>query len=91
MAVYTCRVSSVLSGDTRQFGKQHLLDASEETCWHSDALPAADGDQQQQAAVNWIEIAFREPVRVRQVNLMFQVRVPESMSRYDADRCGMHA
>ncbi|XP_031948437.1 nuclear receptor 2C2-associated protein isoform X2 [Corvus moneduloides] len=30
------RVSSVLNRDVKQFGKQHLFDGSEETCWNSD-------------------------------------------------------
>uniref|UniRef100_A0A8U7NF03 Nuclear receptor 2C2 associated protein n=1 Tax=Corvus moneduloides TaxID=1196302 RepID=A0A8U7NF03_CORMO len=29
-------VSSVLNRDVKQFGKQHLFDGSEETCWNSD-------------------------------------------------------
>ncbi|KAI7868751.1 galactose-binding domain-like protein [Spinellus fusiger] len=30
------RVSSVLNRDNASFGKQHLLDGSEETCWNSE-------------------------------------------------------
>ncbi|RMB89773.1 hypothetical protein DUI87_33788 [Hirundo rustica rustica] len=30
------RVSSVLNRDVKHFGKQHLFDGSEETCWNSD-------------------------------------------------------
>ncbi|XP_063084107.1 nuclear receptor 2C2-associated protein isoform X2 [Cavia porcellus] len=32
------RVSSVLNRNTRQFGKKHLFDQEEETCWNSDQL-----------------------------------------------------
>ncbi|XP_041326998.1 nuclear receptor 2C2-associated protein isoform X1 [Pyrgilauda ruficollis] len=32
------RVSSVLNRDVKQFGKQHLFDGSEETCWNSDQV-----------------------------------------------------
>ncbi|XP_051684080.2 nuclear receptor 2C2-associated protein isoform X2 [Oryctolagus cuniculus] len=32
------RVSSVLHRNTRQFGKKHLFDQDEETCWNSDQL-----------------------------------------------------
>ncbi|XP_036169526.1 nuclear receptor 2C2-associated protein isoform X2 [Myotis myotis] len=32
------RVSSVLNRNTRQFGKKHLFDQDEETCWNSDQL-----------------------------------------------------
>ncbi|XP_031460001.1 nuclear receptor 2C2-associated protein isoform X2 [Phasianus colchicus] len=30
------RVSSVLNRDVKQFGKKHMFDANEETCWNSD-------------------------------------------------------
>ena len=30
------KVSSVLNKDSKQFGKQHLLDSSVETCWNSE-------------------------------------------------------
>jgi len=30
------RVSSVLNRNTKAFGKQHLFDGSDETCWNSD-------------------------------------------------------
>uniref|UniRef100_F7DVT0 Nuclear receptor 2C2 associated protein n=1 Tax=Equus caballus TaxID=9796 RepID=F7DVT0_HORSE len=33
------RVSSVLNRNTRQFGKKHLFDQDEETCWNSDQVP----------------------------------------------------
>lgn len=32
------RVSSVLNRDTTSFGKQHLTDGSEETCWNSEQV-----------------------------------------------------
>ncbi|XP_048198615.1 nuclear receptor 2C2-associated protein isoform X2 [Perognathus longimembris pacificus] len=32
------RVSSVLNRNTQQFGKKHLFDQEEETCWNSDQL-----------------------------------------------------
>ena len=32
------RVSSVLNRDVKQFGKKHLLDGDEETCWNSDQV-----------------------------------------------------
>ncbi|RLV64056.1 hypothetical protein DV515_00017640 [Chloebia gouldiae] len=36
------RVSSVLNRDVKHFGKQHLFDGSEETCWNSDQNFAAE-------------------------------------------------
>lgn len=35
-----CRVSSVLNRDVKQFGKKHMFDTSEETCWNSDQVGA---------------------------------------------------
>ena len=37
-AVYTCRVSSTLNRDTKQFGKKFLFDGRNETCWNSDQV-----------------------------------------------------
>lgn len=34
------RVSSVLNRDVKQFGKKHMFDANEETCWNSDQVGA---------------------------------------------------
>ena len=35
---YTCRVSSTLNRDTKQFGKKYLFDGKSETCWNSDQV-----------------------------------------------------
>lgn len=35
---HPCRVSSVLNRDVKQFGKKHMFDANEETCWNSDQV-----------------------------------------------------
>lgn len=32
------RVSSVLNRDTKQFGKKHLVDNDDDTCWNSDQV-----------------------------------------------------
>ena len=32
------KVSSVLGKDVRNYGKQHLFDGKEETCWNSDQV-----------------------------------------------------
>jgi len=32
------RVSSVLNSDKKQFGKSHMFDAKEDTCWNSDEV-----------------------------------------------------
>jgi len=32
------RVSSVLNRDKKQFGKSHMFDGKEDTCWNSDEV-----------------------------------------------------
>jgi len=32
------RVSSVLNHDKKQFGKSHMFDGKEDTCWNSDEV-----------------------------------------------------
>ncbi|NXW80013.1 NR2CA protein, partial [Hirundo rustica] len=54
-------VSSVLNRDVKHFGKQHLFDGSEETCWNSD-----------QGASQWVTLCFPRPVRVSQLHVQFQ-------------------
>jgi len=55
------RVSSVLNRDTKQFGKSHLFDGDEETCWNSD-----------QGSPQWILLEFEEVVALREVHIQFQ-------------------
>ncbi|NWW83561.1 NR2CA protein, partial [Climacteris rufus] len=55
------RVSSVLHRDAKQFGKQHLFDGNEDTCWNSD-----------QGTSQWVSLEFPRPVRVSQLHLQFQ-------------------
>ena len=38
LSIHYFRVSSVLNRDTKQFGKSHLFDGDEETCWNSDQV-----------------------------------------------------
>ncbi|RKO99310.1 hypothetical protein CXG81DRAFT_20583 [Caulochytrium protostelioides] len=59
--VVKLRVSSVLNRDTKTYGKQHLLDASEETCWNSD-----------EGAAQWVDLQFDRPVEIFAVHLMCQ-------------------
>uniref|UniRef100_A0A8U7NEQ3 Nuclear receptor 2C2-associated protein n=1 Tax=Corvus moneduloides TaxID=1196302 RepID=A0A8U7NEQ3_CORMO len=54
-------VSSVLNRDVKQFGKQHLFDGSEETCWNSD-----------QGTSQWVTLDFPQPVKVSQLHIQFQ-------------------
>ncbi|XP_045846925.1 nuclear receptor 2C2-associated protein isoform X1 [Meles meles] len=55
------RVSSVLNRDTRQFGKKHLFDQNEETCWNSDQGPS-----------QWVRLEFPQRIRVSQLQIQFQ-------------------
>ncbi|NWS20032.1 NR2CA protein, partial [Pachyramphus minor] len=55
-----CRVSSVLKRDGKQFGKQHMFDGSEETCWISD-----------QGTSQWVTLDFPHPVKVSQLHIQF--------------------
>ncbi|NXH11678.1 NR2CA protein, partial [Bucco capensis] len=60
-AATATRVSSVLNRDGKQFGKQHLFDGSEETCWNSD-----------QGICQWVTLDFPGTVKVSQLQLQFQ-------------------
>ncbi|NXT14422.1 NR2CA protein, partial [Prunella fulvescens] len=55
------RVSSVLNRDVKHFGKQHLFDGSEETCWNSD-----------QGTCQWVTLDFPRPVKVSELHIQFQ-------------------
>ncbi|XP_006885924.1 PREDICTED: nuclear receptor 2C2-associated protein [Elephantulus edwardii] len=55
------RVSSVLHRNTRQFGKKHLFDQDEETCWNSDQGPC-----------QWVMLEFPQCVRISQLQIQFQ-------------------
>ncbi|XP_065604923.1 nuclear receptor 2C2-associated protein [Cyrtonyx montezumae] len=55
------RVSSVLNRDVKQFGKKHMFDANEETCWNSD-----------QGGHQWVTLDFPSTVRVSQLHIQFQ-------------------
>ncbi|XP_071434258.1 nuclear receptor 2C2-associated protein isoform X2 [Pithys albifrons albifrons] len=57
----TTRVSSVLNRDGKQFGKKHMFDMSEETCWNSD-----------QGTYQWVTLDFPRPVKVSQLHIQFQ-------------------
>ena len=54
-------VSSVLNRDIKQFGKKHLLDGNDDTCWNSD-----QGEQQH------INLKFSAMVNIEVIQLQFQ-------------------
>ncbi|CAO3589132.1 unnamed protein product [Absidia cylindrospora] len=55
------KVSSVLNRDTTSFGKQHLIDGTEETCWNSE-----------QGLPQHILVDFGSPATVQGIHLIFQ-------------------
>ncbi|KAF7732831.1 Nuclear receptor 2C2-associated protein [Apophysomyces ossiformis] len=55
------KVSSVLNRDNGNFGKQHLIDGNEETCWNSE-----------QGTPQHIIVDFGSSVSIRSVVLTFQ-------------------
>lgn len=55
------RVSSVLNRDVKGFGKQHLTDKNEDTCWNSD-----------QGSPQWVHVEFPSPVLPSELQLQFQ-------------------
>uniref|UniRef100_U3K0R4 Nuclear receptor 2C2 associated protein n=1 Tax=Ficedula albicollis TaxID=59894 RepID=U3K0R4_FICAL len=71
------RVSSVLNRDVKQFGKQHLFDGSEETCWNSD-----------QGTSQWVTLDFPRPVKVSQLHIQFQGGFSSQLCTLEGCRAG---
>ncbi|KAL9646688.1 hypothetical protein ABK040_001111 [Willaertia magna] len=59
--ISNCKVSSVLNRNNKEFGKQHLFDGNEETCWNSH-----------QGKPQHIYIEFKEPIHINKIHLTFQ-------------------
>ena len=59
--VSSLRVSSVLGGNVREYGKQRLFDPSPDSCWNSE-----------QGSPQCISLTFRCPVDVAHLRLAFQ-------------------
>jgi len=55
------KVSSVLNKNSKEFGKQHLFDGNEETCWNSH-----------QGKPQYIYLEFKQPVLINKVHMVFQ-------------------
>ncbi|NWI84811.1 NR2CA protein, partial [Pitta sordida] len=71
------RVSSVLNRDVKQFGRQHMFDGSEETCWNSD-----------QGTCQWVTLDFPRPVKVSQLHLQFQGGFSSRLCTLEGCRAG---
>ncbi|XP_076978182.1 nuclear receptor 2C2-associated protein [Tamandua tetradactyla] len=69
------RVSSVLNRNTRQFGKKHMFDQDEETCWNSDQGPS-----------QWVMLEFPQRVRVSQLQIQFQGGFSSRRGRLEASQ-----
>ncbi|KAJ1920803.1 Nuclear receptor 2C2-associated protein [Mycoemilia scoparia] len=59
--VQKSRVSSVLNKDTVSFGRHHLFDGKEETCWNSE-----EGKSQ------FVQIIFEDLVTIESIKCQFQ-------------------
>ncbi|XP_028641906.1 nuclear receptor 2C2-associated protein isoform X2 [Grammomys surdaster] len=71
------RVSSVLNRNSRQFGKKHLFDQDEETCWNSDQGPS-----------QWVSLEFPQCVQITQLQVQFQGGFSSRHSRLEGSRGG---
>ncbi|KAK2541861.1 Nr2c2ap [Columba livia] len=71
------RVSSVLNRDVKQFGKKHMFDASEETCWNSD-----------QGSSQWVTLDFPSTVRISQLHIQFQGGFSSRLCTLEGCRAG---
>ncbi|NXW42871.1 NR2CA protein, partial [Nyctiprogne leucopyga] len=71
------RVSSVLNRDVKQFGKKHMFDASEETCWNSDQGPC-----------QWVTLDFPCTVKVSQLHIQFQGGFSSRLCTLEGCRAG---
>ncbi|NXQ89235.1 NR2CA protein, partial [Nyctibius grandis] len=71
------RVSSVLNRDVKQFGKKHMFDGSEETCWNSD-----------QGTCQWVTLDFPRTVKVSQLHVQFQGGFSSRLCTLEGCRAG---
>lgn len=59
---FSAKVSSVLNKNVKEFGKQHLFDGREDTCWNSD-----------QGCPQFILLSFAQPQKtISEVQVQFQ-------------------
>lgn len=61
LSTFSCKVSSVLNRNIKEFGKKHLFDGCEETCWNSD-----------QGSPQFITITLNKVKTVNALKLQFQ-------------------
>ncbi|KAM6041858.1 nuclear receptor 2C2-associated protein isoform 2-T3 [Chlamydotis macqueenii] len=71
------RVSSVLNRDVKQFGKKHMFDGNEETCWNSD-----------QGTCQWVTLDFPRTVKLSQLHIQFQGGFSSRLCTLEGCRAG---
>jgi hypothetical protein len=59
--LFLFRVSSTLGHDVKSFGKHHMFDDNDETCWNSD-----------QGSPQWILLDFCRRVAIAEIRITFQ-------------------
>lgn len=59
--ISSVKVSSVLNRDVKQYGKKHLMDGDDDTCWNSD-----------QGQPQWIQMNFESPQSAENLNILIQ-------------------
>ncbi|KAM6040014.1 nuclear receptor 2C2-associated protein isoform 2-T2 [Theristicus caerulescens] len=79
------RVSSVLNRDVKQFGKKHMFDASEETCWNSDQPRCRSCLQ---GTCQWVTLDFPRTVKVSQLHIQFQGGFSSRLCTLEGCRAG---
>lgn len=52
-------VSSVLMKNHKEFGKKHIFDGKEDTCWNSD-----------QGLPQYVSIKFEEPQKIKEIRFL---------------------
>lgn len=65
----------MLNRNSRQFGKKHLFDQDEETCWNSD-----------QGLSQWVSLEFPQCVQITQLQVQFQGGFSSRHSRLEGSR-----
>jgi hypothetical protein len=60
-AGFQSRVSSVLNRNIKEYGKKHLFDGNEDTCWNSE-----------QGSPQWVRVVFDQEVTASKIEIVFQ-------------------
>lgn len=66
--IKSLKVSSVLQGNTADYGKSHLISSDSSTCWQSESSSNSSGETKPQT----IGIEFTHPMHIQHIVLQFQ-------------------